>query len=245
MKPLIGITTGEIINHLRPWAPITYGQSHTYSDAIIRAGAIPVLIPITEDMSVVRELYERLDGILFAGGNDLDPTLYKAVARPETVEISPRRDAVEVQLMQWSIEDNKPLLAICRGYQLLNVVSGGSLYQDIDSDIQDAANHELSSHQKDGTYLAHQLRIASDSKLATYIDGAAIGANTHHHQAVKDIAPDLQATAWSEDNIIEALEKPDSAYVLGVQCHPESLGGVEPRWNKLFSSFVDAAQPTR
>jgi putative glutamine amidotransferase len=240
MKPLIGITTGEIINALHPWSPITYGQSHTYSDVIIRAGGVPVLIPITDQVSALKEIYKRLDGILFAGGNDINPGLYGEEVRL-AVDISVARDTAEVALMEWSLKDQKPILGICRGMHLLNVVGGGTLYQDIRTDNPEANNHEQSSQEQNIEFVAHKLRVDARSKFAQTIAAHELGANSHHHQAIKQLAANLNAVAWAEDGMIEAVEGTGQEYVTAVQCHPESLHEVVPAWDKLFSSFVKAS----
>jgi putative glutamine amidotransferase len=242
-QPLIGITTGEIINHTNPWSPITYGQSHTYSDAIFRAGGVPVLIPITDNIEALQELYDRLDGILFTGGNDIDPELYHKSLNPKTKDVSKRRDQVEVNLMKWALDDNKPILAICRGAQLLNVICGGSLYQDIDSEVEGASDHGASTAKEDIEHIAHHLTVDNDSIFGQIIEGSGIAANTHHHQAIKDIAPNLKITARAEDGIIEGVEIPDAKFVLGIQCHPESLQNIEPKWNLVFGSFIQKSTP--
>lgn len=239
MTPLIGITTGEIINKDEPWSPITYGQSHTYSDAIIRANGIPLLIPITDNTDVLEQLYQKLDGLLFAGGNDIDPNLYGEQPGSYTCHVSNKRDTQEMLLIRWALRDKKPILAICRGMHLLNVIKGGSLYQDIATQIPDATDHEHSSSEKDVQHIAHTLRINHNSKLARIIESHTIKTNTHHHQAIKDIADGIRACAWSEDGIIEAVEGIDSHYLFGFQCHPESLHLVEPKWDLVFSSICN------
>jgi len=240
MKPLIGITTGEIVNEIEPWAATVHGQKHTYSDAIIAAGGIPIFIPFMPEAEL-KNLYGRLDGIVFAGGNDISPQLYGEETHPLTVDVSLERDRVENTLMGWALADNKPLLAICRGFQLLNVHVGGSLYQDLSNNFPGASNHELSTHQQDYTYIAHRLKLAPNSYLATIINSEELNANTHHHQGIKILANDLRASAWSEDGIIEAIEHPGKLFVLGVQCHPESLYQIDEKWATVFNAFIQAS----
>jgi putative glutamine amidotransferase len=242
MKPLIGITTGEIRNMIEPWSPITYGQSHTYSDAIIRAGGLPVLLPITNDAKIIMQTYSRLDGILFAGGNDINPKLYGQKPYTETTDYSPVRDQMEINLMYLALEQSKSILAICRGMQLLNVVCGGSLYQHIKSDLKQASDHEISTRKKTLVDLAHQLKVKPKSKLAAIIHSDTIAANTHHHQAINRLGDNLIASAHSEDNLIEAIEGNGKNYMIGIQCHPESLSTVEPKWDLVFSAFVESAR---
>lgn len=242
MRPLIGITTGEIYNLTSAWSPQAYGQSYTYSDAIIRAGGIPVLIPITTDVDTLEQIYNKLDGILFAGGNDISPGLYGEQPSEYTIDFSEKRDTVEIELLKWTLRDKKPMLGICRGAQLWNVIEGGSLYQHIPTDIPSASDHDLSTKLEDLAHLAHVLKVDENSRFAVIIDSTAIYANTHHHQAIKELGKGISASAWSEDGIIEAIESDDEDfYAIGVQCHPESLHNVESKWNLVFKSFITSA----
>ena len=242
MKPLIGITTGEITNQDEPWAATIYGQKSSYSNAVIAAGGIPIFIPFMPEDDL-RHIYEKLDGIVFAGGNDISPSLYNEAQHPLTVNVSKERDAVEVKLMSWAIQDSKPIFAICRGYQLLNVQFGGSLYQDILTERPDSSDHQLSTHKKDYMHIAHTLKVTPQSRLAEIIGSTSITANTHHHQGVKTLAPDLLATAWAEDGVIEAIEHPTKPFIMGVQCHPESLQETDEKWAAVFKAFVKACRP--
>ena len=241
MKPLIGITTGEIKNQHEPWEPHIYGQKHHYSDAIIAAGGIPVFIPMIPEAEL-QELYARLDGILFAGGNDIDPQLYGQIPEPETKNVTPLRDKTEMLLMSWALADNKPLFAICRGYQLFNVLLGGTLYQDIAKALPEAHDHEFTTQKKDYTSIAHHLKIDPTSQLAYITQSLEIGANSRHHQAVKHVAHELRAVAWSEDGLVEGLEHPMKTFAIGVQCHPESLWPADQKWAAVFRAFVTSTQ---
>jgi len=144
-KPLIGVTAGEIHDRDHPWTPLAYGQSRTYTDSVIAAGGVPVILPITDDTSIMDEYYERMDGWLFAGGNDLDPQLYGQTKGVHVKDVSEIRDYLEVYLMKKALSDKKPVLGVCRGMQLLNVLRGGTLYQDIPTDLPGKQNHRRSS----------------------------------------------------------------------------------------------------
>lgn len=246
MLPFIGITAGETINHLYPFSPPVQGQSHTYIDAVVRAGGAPLLIPAVDNEAVLRRLYEQSSGLLLSGGNDLDPALYGASPAEQTVDFSPARDRQELRLLRWAIEDNKPILAICRGMQLLNVALGGTLYQHIPTDLPEAEVHDILSEQKRQSRIVHTLQVKSGSQLANVLGGEKLGTNAYHHQAVNRLGEGLEATAWSGDGVVEAIELPGSLFVVGVQSHPESLEAkIEPRWQKLFLAFVDAAGAER
>jgi len=243
MKPLIGITAGLIVNKDHPWAPAVYGQSYTYSDAIIHAGGVPVILPLSHDDTALQNMYERMDGILFAGGNDLDPELYGQQPYAETKDLTPTRDIVELWYMRTALADGKPILGICRGMQLLNVVQGGTLYQHIAKDMPEASNHDISNEKKSITHIAHQLHVDKTSRLGHIIQSDSIGANSHHHQAINKLGESLKAVAWSEDGLTEVIEGTDAAYAIGLQPHPESLeASIEPLWQKVFASFVEACK---
>lgn len=240
----IGITAGEIDNKEDPWSPTTYGQTHTYSDAVIQAGGVPLILPLTRSNKALRQAYETMDGMLFAGGNDLSPAMYGEKPAYELNNVSAFRDSYEAQLMRWALQDKKPLLAICRGMQLLNVIKGGTLYQDIAAQLPSASDHTASTQAKDRTFIAHKLRIKSGSQFAKIIGDDPLPTNTHHHQAIKKLGDQLVVVAWAEDGVIEAIELKNSGWVIGVQSHPEALVvKAEPRWQKLFTALVDAAAP--
>lgn len=242
MKPLIGVTAATILNYDRPYAPFTYGQMHTYTEAIEAAGGIPVILPISKDPEMAARLLERLDGVLFAGGEDVAPERYGEVPTyAGDVDVS--RDEFEIRLMQATLERRMPLLGICRGMQLLNVVRGGTLYQDIETDLPDAQNHDGEITTRDVTHLAHKLVIDRESSLAAILEAVVAESNSHHHQAIKELGEGLTVSARTEDGIIEAVEDMRQGYVIGVQSHPESIERqVLPVWQKLFQSFVAAAK---
>lgn len=251
MKPLIAITVGEVINESESWVPPVHGQSHTYSDAIIRAGGAPLVLPLTDDEEVQKRLYEQCDGLLLTGGADLDPRVCGASCPSPKAgstcdmhdrPFSPRRDRQEVRLLKWALADNKPVLGICRGMQLINTALGGSLHHDINTDLPLAHDHEANINKKDFNHLAHSLRLESGSKLAVILGIDTVSTNTLHHQAIKRLGKGLVATAHAEDGVIEAIELPDRYFVIGVQSHPEALEAkIEPLWRELFGAFVDAA----
>jgi len=257
MKPFIAITAGEFINNGEKWLPVVYGQFHTYTDAVIRAGGVPFMIPLTDDKTVLRQLYEQCGGLLLPGGSDLDPKAYNmpsssnkvnAATHPLQTRLSPRRDRQEKQLLEWALEDDKPVLGICRGMQLINVALGGSLHPDINVNLPSADDHEANIHKQDFHYLAHRLRVKTGSRLAKALGTDAIATNTLHHQTVNKLGDGLVASAHAEDGVIEAIELPDSRFVIGLQSHPEALeAGIEPLWRELFKAFVGAAskQPSR
>lgn len=240
-KPLIGVTAGEIHDRDHPWTPLAYGQSRTYTDSVIAAGGVPVILPITDDTSILDEYYELVDGWLFAGGNDLSPELYSQKPGVHVKDISGIRDDLEVYLMKKVLADKKPVFGICRGMQLMNILRGGDLYQDIPTDLPGKQNHRRSSEERDIEQFAHILKLDPKSKLAGIIGNKTIPSNTHHHQAIKQLGGGFKATAWAEDGIIEAIEDASVPFLLGVQAHPESMLRVEPRWLQLFRALIAAS----
>ena len=240
MKPLIGITAGTIYNKEFPYYPFTYGQMHTYAEAVSVGGGTPVILPIGE----VKDVLPRLDGVLFAGGNDVSPELYGE--KPLHVEkrgVDAPRDEFEVALMKQALAEHVPVLAICRGMQLLNVVRGGTLYQDIGAQVPGAHEHKGRMIKEDFQHLAHELSIVPESKLAEILGTVKIKSNTHHHQAVHAVGKDLTVNAHAEDGIVEGIEDMSRGFVMGVQPHPESLVATgQLQWRPLFAAFVDAAR---
>lgn len=243
MQPLIALTTGEIVNGEYPWAPVVHGQAHTYVDAVVRAGGAPIAFPIVNDKKVLRRLYDQCDGLLLSGGNDLDPDSYASKPTKKVRGTSLKRDRQEIQLLKWALEDDKPVLGICRGMQLINIALGGNLHQDIDSQVPASRNHEVSVDKKNFSHLAHKLKIDPGSRLATILKTDAVDANTLHHQAVCELGEGLVVTAHAEDGVVEAIELPSRRFVIGVQSHPEALEAhTEPVWRELFAAFVDSCK---
>lgn len=236
-KPLIGLTAGEMFNRDRPWAPLNYGQSHLYIDSVIKAGGVPVVLPLTFEMDVVDEICKRLDGLILCGGNDLNPELYGQKPHASVNDVSKRRDEVEWRLLENALRIDMPVLAICRGMQLLNIQRGGTLIQDIKTSLPDSDDHESSTTAEDFEHVAHELEITPDSKLAQII-GTRVKCNTHHHQAIGELGKDLVVTSKHHDGIIESLETTDDKFIIGIQAHPESLTNAIPQWLKLFEEFV-------
>lgn len=239
MTPLIGISCGTF--HDRDWCPPSYGHRQTYIDAVLQAGGAPLLIPPLLDAATLRTIYERLDGVLLAGGGDIAPNHYGDQPHERLGTIDPPRDLTELRLARWAAAEGKPLLGICRGVQLINVALGGSLYQDIPSQIDTTIDHNLSYTHEDWTFLAHSITIAADSRLARMLGTTHLMINSLHHQAVRRVATGLRAVAWAPDGVIEALESEGPTFIIGVQGHPEALQAtVDPRWQHLFAAFVQS-----
>ncbi len=238
-RPVIGIPCSSYPDS---WFTPANGNAISYLRALEAAGAIPALIHQTHDAAVLAAHYERCDALLFAGGEDVGPQHYGAAPHALLGPTNPIQDENEIALARRAVAEGKPVLGICRGVQLLNVALGGTLYQDIPSECAGALNHNLSTDQRNMSYLAHPLALAEDSWLAECLGAAELMVNTLHHQALRDLAPGLRITGRAPDGIVEAVEGTGRGFVLGVQCHPEELWErADPRWGRVFARFVAMA----
>jgi putative glutamine amidotransferase len=239
-RPIIGIT---LMNIHHEGQRALQGVRPMYVEAIAAAGGIPLMIPLTDDPAVTQTLYTLCDGILLPGGEDLDPASYGEAPLPELGHVDGQRDQVELQLARTAHADGKPLLGICRGIQTINVAFGGSLYQDLPSQLDAVLNHRENTDRNEFTTPTHSVQLAPDSWLAERLATTEIAANTMHHQAVKDLAPGLRVVGTAPDGVIEAVEGTGVAFVVGVQCHPEHLWHTsEPRWQAFFAGFIEACR---
>jgi putative glutamine amidotransferase len=235
-RPIVGVSCMNV----EAGHSALVGMRPTYLRALEAAGATPMLIHLTDELAVVRQLYELCDGILLPGGDDVDPAYFNEERHPQLGEVDRQRDEVELALARWCREERKPLLGICRGVQVLNVAFGGSLWQDIPSQLPDTLDHRHNTKLKQYDVQGHELILEPDSWLAGHLDAEAMLANTMHHQSVKDVAPGMKVVGRSPDGVIEALEAVDGGFVVGVQCHPEHLWRqADPRWMRLFEGFVE------
>ncbi len=237
-KPLIGITTAVYID------PRSEGRYHrAYApnvQAVKQAGGVPILIPCDLDNESLRALYERVDGILLPGGGDVDPRFYKANPHPKTALIDAGRDEIEIQLTRWAAEEKRPLFAICRGHQVVNVALGGTLLQDIPSLIETSLKHDHLPWEAPRSMIAHPVAIEPQSRLAKIVGVTDLPVNSLHHQSIEQLAPGLQITAHSPDGIIEGTELPGDQFFVTVQWHPEDLTDRDDMQN-LFVALVNAA----
>ncbi|MFI6447696.1 gamma-glutamyl-gamma-aminobutyrate hydrolase family protein [Kitasatospora sp. NPDC050543] len=229
-RPLIGITSYLDEAAWAVWRTPAALLPQAYVDAVERAGGTPVLLP--PQSGPVRRLLGRLDGLVLAGGPDIDPARYTAPAHPRTGEPHPLRDAWEWDLLHGALELDLPLLGVCRGMQLLNVALGGDLVQHLPERTGDDS-HQIAP----ATYNRQGVVIRPASRLGEIL-GHAAKVPCYHHQAVGRLGGGLLATAWSADETVEALELPGRRFTLGVQWHPEADPG-DPR---LFEAFVKETQ---
>jgi len=224
-----------------------------YERSITGAGGLPVMMPATTDKNLIAECVARVDGILMTGGDDICPDLYaKRLSRKirDTVEMSPdggARDLRELVLLRETFQQRKPLLAICRGHQLLNIALGGTLFADIPSQVPEAINHARSDRRNE---VVHQAQLTRGSLLARITNERTMGVNSAHHQAVDRVAEALCVTARSPDGVVEAMElKPETSkclpFLVSVQFHPERMAERHPEHAAIFRAFVRACAPNR
>ena len=231
MKPLIGV-----------FATIeddgTQSIAREYIEALGSAGAIPLLVAYTEDKADIRELVSELDGFCLSGGLDVDPVHYGESAGFDSVEIHKRRDAFELLAIPELIASGKPILGICRGAQVMNVALGGSLYQDLPSQLG------IEGHrQTGGRYEAsHEATVLEGTPLAELIGAGRIRINSFHHQAIKRLGDGLCTMAVSDDGVIEAVYREGEQYVRLYQWHPERLIGSDAAERAIFSDFAEACK---
>ena len=242
LYPIIGVPCREDISAVHKGQILT-AQNTTYLDAIVAAGAIPLLIPLKLQNDQLEAIFRQVDGLIFTGGGDIDPACYNETVQADNLdEIQTNRDRVEIALMQMAITKQKPFFGICRGMQIMNVAAGGTLLQDISQQKPDALRHDFfrqpnnQNYKRD--YLAHTVAFSNDSRIATILHTNTIQVNSLHHQGVKTLAPTLQAVAYSEDGLVEAVEILDHPFALGVQWHPEELVDNQESARELFASFV-------
>ena len=224
--------------------------SFKYENAILAAGGIPVVAPITTDRKILAQVMHRVEGVLLTGGDDINPDLYETKvprALRQTVEETPdggTRDLEELILLDEVFRQRKPLLCICRGHQMLNVALGGRLFVDIARQVPGAINHRRMDKACD---FVHRVTVAKGSRLSKLIGGKTLGLNSTHHQAVAEPAEPLMAVARTSDGVIEAMElKPEASgllpFLLSVQFHPERLADRYADHRAIFQAFVKACK---
>jgi len=238
-KPLIGCMAYRKTSAQTYPAPV-FGLTTSYVEAIAEAGGAPVMIPLGLDEPALRVILTRLDGLLLTGGGDIDPAEYGGDRAELVHDIDPDRDRVELFLAREAMVRHKPFLAICRGHQILNVALGGTLYEDLMTIMPRAIKHDFFG-ELPRNYQAHEVTIRPESKLAAIIGRSAVAVNSLHHQGIRDLAPDLVATAFAPDGLIEGVEAPAHPFAVGVQWHPENLIHDNPSMLDLFRGLVGAA----
>ena len=213
-KPLIGITTYVEPAQWAAWELPSALIPYMYVQAIERAGGRALLVPPSTE--ALEETLDALDGLLFSGGSDLDPATYGQEPHPETTGTRPDRDRGELALLEAALERDMPVLAVCRGSQVLNVARGGDLVQH----LPDVVGDERHKHTP-GVFADHDVRVEDDSKLGRVL-GDRAPVKSHHHQGYGRVGEGLREVAWADDGTVEALEDPDKRFAVGVLWHPEA-----------------------
>ena len=241
-KPIIAITpkTGNTNQEEQKYCYVFPNFIHCVS----ACGGIPIQLNNLEgtvSAADVEEILNHVDGVIFSGGPDIHPGLYGEELMDCCGALAPERDALEIPLMQKAIEMNKPVLGVCRGFQVLNVATGGTLYQDINTQLKSSVKIEHSrSSVEDRDREVHKVNVIRDTPLHTFSEGLLqIGVNTLHHQGVKKLGEPLRSMAVADDGIIEAVYHPDKKFVMGFQWHPEILGLSNSISSRIFEAFID------
>ena len=232
MRPVIGITSYAQDARWGVWHLPAALVPLAYVDAVERAGGRALVVPPAEED--IEQTLDALDGIVFSGGADVDPAHYGADAHPETDAPQLRRDAGELALLQAALERDLPTLAICRGFQLLNVARGGDLVQHLPEMTGNDAHKQVP-----GEFVVHPVEVRAGSRLAGIV-GSASDVTSHHHQALGRVGEGLVESAWAADGTLEAVEDPSLRFAVGVQWHPEASEDAA-----LFEALVEQAREYR
>lgn len=247
-KPIV-LISGSTEKRGVEFNDLSLSLSMNYARAVRAGGGLPWVAPCLADKGFVAESVARCDGVVLTGGDDIDPGLYRKelpAALAKTVHTADReRDLFELMLVDEVFRQKKPLLAICRGHQILNVALGGTLVVDIGSQAPNCLNHSRTD-KKDK--IVHEIKVEAGSLLAKATGTTSLGVNSSHHQAVEKVAKPLRITAVSIDGIVEGLELKAAnrhflPFLLAVQFHPERLFARHNEHLKIFKTFVDACTP--
>lgn len=231
-KPIIGIT-GAYVKH-NEYMEGVYVH-HDYHKSVAANGGTPIILPFINS-GIALEMLPLCDGIILSGGEDVDPKLYGQDPHLNLGPTIPERDLAELTIVKYAIDNNIPLLAICRGVQILNVALGGTLIQDIPSQVKEPVQH---AQKIDRSRDTHWVTISTDSKLYQIVCSDRIRVNSLHHQAIDRIANDLRIVAKASDGLVEAVEySHPTTFTIGVQWHPESMATTNEAMNNLFAEFI-------
>ncbi|HIE51725.1 MAG TPA: gamma-glutamyl-gamma-aminobutyrate hydrolase family protein [Armatimonadetes bacterium] len=238
MRPLIGVTSSTVYVSSSIGPTVEANQIQvSYLRCLERAGAVPVILPSALDPQHAERLLEPLAGLLLAGGVDMDPAFYGEEPEKHLGSLDIARDRMELALGRLALARDLPVLGICRGIQTLNVLAGGTLYQDITHRPEFFLQHR---QQAPGAYPTHTVEVQPNTLLHRLVGADTVRTNTFHHQAVKEVAPDFLASAQAGDGVVEAIESPRYRFALGVQWHPELMYETDETARRIFAAFVAA-----
>lgn len=238
--PVVGITAFCDCEHNKKYTKIRC----SYINAVYRAGGTPIIIPPFDSTKQLKEYIDLVDALVLSGGEDVDPASYGENQVIELENINPDRDKWEIALFKEAYQAEIPILGICRGMQLINISLGGSLYQDIEQQSNcDFSHLPLDLKRRENLeYVSHIVNILNNTKLDKILCNNKLKVNSHHHQAIKELAESLNTAARSECGIIEAVENKYKSFLMGVQWHPEDLIDDCSCFINLFSELVKAAK---
>lgn len=238
-RPIIGISSSVIVDEAGSFAG--YKRAYVnkdYVDAVIRAGGVPLIIPFSTDKEVIISQAQLIDGLILSGGHDINPYNYGQEPSQKIGETFPERDTYEMILLEESKKRNIPILGICRGFQLINVAAGGTLYQDLSLIPGNILKHNQVSNP---TLKTHKVEIKENSFISS-IFGKETMVNSFHHQVINKVANDFIVVAKASDGVVEAIEHKTYKFLVAVQWHPEMLAVNCEKARELFSKFVEEAK---
>lgn len=235
--PIIALSAYRLpMGRISNWNRGAVAAPDVYVDAVLRAGGMPALLP-SRDGFDVEQILERFDGLLLIGGGDVEPSRYGERPDPNVYGVDPLRDEFEIRLARKATEDEVPVMAVCRGIQLLNVAFGGTLHQHV-PDVPGLIPH--GQPQTDQPWVDHELTVAGSSRIAEATGQTSLVGRASHHQAVDRVGEGLIPVAWTEDGLVEAVEA-EKGWIVGLQWHPEQTAENDPTQQALFDGLVKAA----
>jgi len=238
-RPVIGIVSRRIpfVHDQKPYP--RYGVATSYCEAVEGAGGVPVVFPLSDDKAVLEVFYGLIDGLLLPGGQDVHPMHYGEEPHRRIEQVDPLRDVTEIYLTQRALADDVPILAICRGEQLLNVAAGGTLHQDVYAQVGEHCIRHFQDFTEE--WPSHGIQVHEGTKLHEIVGEANVMVNSYHHQAVKELAPGFRVSALASDGVVEGIESLQHSFVVGVQWHPELLYDRHDFNMALFRRHVEQA----
>lgn len=229
--PIIGITTS---GHAQT---SSYCLPSSYAAAVKAAGGVAVLIPPGEpETSLV--ILQRIDGLIFSGGGDIDPAIYNGIKHPTVYNVDPERDRAEISLAQAALASDIPILGICRGLEVLAVATGGTLIPHLPDEYGEVVTHRA----KQALSIQHAVDIIPDSQLAQIVGTTQVNVVSWHHQAVRTASSEWRVIGWATDGVIEALEHKHHPWAIALQWHPELSSSIDPLQHRIFEAFVAATR---